>query len=185
MVQDLLDCADFQKLAGTHHRDPSGNLRDDREAMRYENVSQLKFALQLLQQQKHLRADRNVQSGDRLIGNNQAGLKNEGASYTDSLALPAGKFVRISLQCFGGESNALQNGGGAIATLNGRQAGFVDRKRFGDDSAHTHSGIEGREGVLENHLQLAALYAKLFAIEGSQILSSETDLAGIRFDQTK
>ena len=45
---------------------------------------------------EHLRLDRNIQGGDRLIGDDQARVERKGARQADALPLPAGKFVRVA-----------------------------------------------------------------------------------------
>src|SRR5471032_1487691 len=100
-TEHLLNGANFKELAGAHDRDASGNLRHNRQAVRNKNAGEMKFTLEFLQQQENLSAHGDIQSGDRLIGDDQARLQNERASNSNTLALAAGKFVRISLQGFG------------------------------------------------------------------------------------
>jgi len=63
-----------------------------------ENVGEREFALEVLQQEKNLRADGDIQSRDRLIGNDELGLEDEGAGDANPLPLPAGEFVGIPPQ---------------------------------------------------------------------------------------
>ncbi len=60
-----------------------------------ENVGEREFALEVLQQEKNLRADGDIQSRDRLIGNDELVLEDEGAGDADPLPLSAGEFVGI------------------------------------------------------------------------------------------
>jgi len=85
LVQDLLDRTAFHKLPGAHHRHARSNLRHNRHTVRNENISQPKLLLQFLKQKKHLRADRNIQRGNRLVRNNGLGPQNERARNADAL----------------------------------------------------------------------------------------------------
>ena len=109
MSQDLFRGTEFDEIAGTHHRNVGGDLRDHRQAVRNEYIGQPEFLLQFLQKQQNLRADRNVQRGNGFIGHNQFGPQDEGTRDPDALALAAGKFVRIFLQCVFGQSDTAKN----------------------------------------------------------------------------
>jgi hypothetical protein len=54
-------------VEGAHHGDVRGHLRDNRQAVRNQNVGATQFTLQFLQQQKHLRTHGDVQRGNGLI----------------------------------------------------------------------------------------------------------------------
>jgi hypothetical protein len=52
--------------------------------------------LQIVQKVDHLRLDRDVECGDRLVADDQARVERERAGDADALALAAGEFVRGS-----------------------------------------------------------------------------------------
>ena len=58
-------------------------------------------------------------------------------------------------------------------------------ERLRDDVADGHAGIQGRERVLEDHLQLAAVLAQLFAAQPRQLDVPEKDLAGRHREQLR
>lgn len=67
-MQHLFGEAGLDELAGAHHGYACGDLRHDREAVRNEDVSERKLLLQFLEQEQNLRADGDVQGGNRLVG---------------------------------------------------------------------------------------------------------------------
>ncbi len=50
--------------------------------------------LHVFEQIQDLGADRDVEGGDRLVADDQAGLQHQRAGNRDALALPAGEFMR-------------------------------------------------------------------------------------------
>src|SRR3546814_18007362 len=55
-----------------------------------------KVTLQVLQEVQHLRLDRHVERGDRLVADQELGPKRERAGDADALALPAGEAMRVA-----------------------------------------------------------------------------------------
>jgi hypothetical protein len=54
--------------------------------------------LQIVQKVDHLRLDRDVECGDRLVADDQARVERERAGDADALALAAGEFVREAIE---------------------------------------------------------------------------------------
>ena len=82
--------------AEIHHRDAVGDVLYDGEIVRDEDVGEPEPVLQVAQQIEDLRADRDVERGDRLVADDQLRLDRERARNGDALALAAGKFVRVA-----------------------------------------------------------------------------------------
>ena len=64
--------------------------------------------LQVLEQVDHLRLDRHVERGDRLVGDEQLGLQGQRAGDADALALAAGELVRVAVVVLGVEADDLE-----------------------------------------------------------------------------
>ena len=75
MLVDRLAVADLDDAAEVHDRDPVGDLADHREVVRDEDVGQVEVRLQVAQQVQHLRLDRDVERRDRLVADDQLGLR--------------------------------------------------------------------------------------------------------------
>src|ERR1700716_4079398 len=94
--RDLLRGSDLDDLALIHHRDAGREVAHDWHGMRDEQVCEAEVALELLQKIHDLRADADVESRDRFIGNNKLRPQSESASNPDALALASGELVRIT-----------------------------------------------------------------------------------------
>ena len=82
---------EFNDFADIHDGDAVGDVLNDAEVVRDEEISQFQLFLQVLQQVENLRLDRDIKGGDRLIGDDQARVRRQGAGNADALALTAGR----------------------------------------------------------------------------------------------
>ena len=80
--------------------DPVGDHFHDGEVMRNENVGQIEFLLQMMEEVQHLGLDGNVQSGNGLVGDDELRFYGQGPGDSDTLFLTAGELVRITLCVF-------------------------------------------------------------------------------------
>src|SRR5262249_10606858 len=87
---------DLDNAAEMHHRDAVGDVLHHGEIVGNENVGEAKLVLQIAQQVKHLGADRDIERGYWLGANDKLRLDRHGARDATSLALAAGKFMRIT-----------------------------------------------------------------------------------------
>ena len=85
----------LDQRAQVHHADPVGDVPDHREVVRDDQVGQAEVVLQVLQQVDHLGLDRDVERGDRLVGDDQVGLERQRPGDADALPLAAGELVRV------------------------------------------------------------------------------------------
>ena len=117
---------------GAHHGDPVGDVVDDGEVVRDEQVGEPDLLLQILQKVEDLRLDRDVERGDRLVADDDVRLQRERPGDADALALAAGEAVRIAVQVLGAEADHLQQPDRGRAP---RRVGAdaVDRERLGED----------------------------------------------------
>src|SRR5258706_5443898 len=98
VVRDLLGSANFHDFAAIHYCDTRREIAYDRHGVRDEEISQSEVALELSEQVDDLRADADVEGGDRFIGDDEFGPQREGAGDADALPLPTAEFVRKALQ---------------------------------------------------------------------------------------
>ena len=136
-----------------------------------EDEGQSVLGLEVLHEIEDLRLDRDVKRRDHLVTDQHLGLHDQCASNTDSLALSTGKFPGIAIpcnvwvkaHCF----EHLSDGGSPLVTC----LGLPDVDRFGDDIVHSSTWIQGRYGVLEDHLYRGAGTPQLASPEARQPLS--------------
>ena len=88
---------DFDDAPEIHDRDAVGDMLDHRKVVRDEQHREAEPRPQIKQQVDHLRLDRDVERGDRLVGDEQLGFRGERAGDADALALAAGEFVRVAV----------------------------------------------------------------------------------------
>src|SRR3990172_7181655 len=143
--------------------------------MRDEQISKIKLFLKILEQIHNLRLNRNIQSGDRLVADNEGWLQSQRARDPNTRALSAGEFVRVTagenrikIDYFKQMSDAL------LDLLAGCRA--VDHKRLAHDLFHGHARIQAGIRILEDHLHLAAHLAHAFALQMDQVDSLKVNL---------
>lgn len=95
------------------------------------------------------------QRRDRLIADDELGIKGQGTGNGDTLALSAGELVRIPAYMVGLQTDGLQQGGHLLVPLLG-SADVVDLHGLPDDLTHRHTGVQGGVGVLEDHLHISS-----------------------------
>jgi len=66
--------------------------------MRDVQIRQVKATLELLQEIEYLRSDRDVEGGDRLVGDDELGVEGKRTRDGDALALATAELVRIAVQ---------------------------------------------------------------------------------------
>ena len=86
---ELIARASLHNLAEVHHRHAVAHVTHHREVVGDEHQRQSHVALKLAQQVEDLRLDRDVESGDRLIGDQQLWLERDRTGDPDPLALSA------------------------------------------------------------------------------------------------
>ena len=132
-----------------------------------------------------MRADRDVESGDGFVGDDELGAKHEGAGDADALALSAGEFVRVA----GGRVSVEANGGksleDACAAGSAVESTLVDGQRLADDAFDAEARVQRGERVLKDELNVAAQGAKRGAAGGEKITAEEVDAAGIGLEETR
>ena len=149
-----------------------------------EHVGQRHIPLQILHQIEHLCAHGNIQRGNRLIADDKFRIEDQGARNHDSLALAAGKFMRIAVEIFMRQADLghhLQNGLFAL----GLRADFKHIQRRADQLLDRHSRIERRIRVLEDNLHLASIIAHFLRAQRAQVNAGENHLARVRLMQAQ
>src|SRR5215213_9931100 len=111
-------------------------------------------------------------------------MKRERAGDSDTLALPAGKLVRVAIHIVRVEADFPEQFGDALASLF-LISYSVNNQWFRDDIAHAHARIERRVRVLKDNLHLLAQFSQLAASHCQHIAVIEDDFARGRLDQSQ
>ena len=90
--------AGLDDLAGVHHEHALRDFGDDAEVVRDQHERHAALALQLQQQREHLRLDRDVERGRRLVGDQQARVAGDRHREHHALAHAARELVREGVE---------------------------------------------------------------------------------------
>ena len=162
-------------VAQVHDRDTAGDVFDDGEVVRDEQVRKAQLALQVFKHVDDLRLDGHVQRGNRLVADDELGVRGERAGDADALALTAGELVRVAGRLFAGDADRGQQLANALVALLLALAQLVHVNRLGDDIADRHARVQRGVRILEDHLRPAAVLLHGFLRDR---LAVENDLAG-------
>ena len=150
----------FHREAEVHHHHLVRDVADHGQVVRNEEVGEPELVLEVGEQVEDLRLHRDVERGNRLVGNDQRRIQHQRARDRNPLPLPAREHVRIARVVFGAQSDLGEDGACALRAL-GRALGRVDLERSFEDLTDLLARVERAVGVLEDHLdgllQLASL----------------------------
>ena len=90
--------ADLNDFSAAHHGDAVTEIAYHRHGVRDEEVGKAEVALEFFEQVHDLRADADIEGGDRLVTDNEFGTQDQGAGNADALTLSARKFMRIAAE---------------------------------------------------------------------------------------
>src|SRR2546425_2957631 len=128
--------------------------------MRDEKVCQVLLALKPFEQIHDLRLDRNVESGDWFVGDDEVGIDRQGACDANALTLPARELVWIAFDKAPAQADGLhQILHPAFGFPAARQLKCVER--FADNLPDSHARIQRSIRILKNNLQMPPLIAHL------------------------
>jgi hypothetical protein len=182
--EERVGLADLDDPAEIHHGDAVGDVPHDCKIMRDEQVGQMQFALQVLQQVDDLRLHRNVERGDRLVADDEGRPQRERACDPDALPLAAGEFVRVTPHRRARQPHQVDRFQRAAPTLRAR-SDPVDRERLHDGLGDGEPRIERSERVLEHDLHAAAHRPHLALRERRDVDPFEPHRSGARLDQSQ
>jgi FtsZ-binding cell division protein ZapB len=97
----LLGRGHLDDAAEVHDGHAVGDVLDDGEAVRDEEVGEVELALQVFQKVDDLRLHAHVERGDGLVGHDELRVQGERPRDADALALPAGELVRVAVYVVG------------------------------------------------------------------------------------
>ena len=177
-----LAIGDLHDFAQVHDRYAVADVFDHPKIVRDEKIGEVHLLLELLEKIDDLRLDRNVQRGDRLIGDDEFRVHGQCPGDADPLALAAAELVGITIVVLFPETDLIEQFHHPLSLLL-PLGDVVDLQPLADDLAHPHARIERGIRVLKDDLHLPAHVAELALGERQDIFPLEVDLAGRRLDQ--
>lgn len=166
-----------------HDSDIVRNVPHDRKVVRDEYERQVILPLQSRKEVQDLRLDRNIESRDRLIANDQFWLQGECPGNPKTLTLATGKLMRIKPIVLRSQANLLEQLRDPISAC-GRCPDFQHVQRFPDALTSCQTRIERRVGILEDNLDTPPDLPKLFALLSQHVLAIKQCLSGRSVNQS-
>ena len=179
---ERLPVRNLNHLTQIHNGNAIGNVLHDGQVVSDKQIRGTELVLEFLEQVQNLGLNGHIQSGNRLVADDQLGLQSERAGDADTLALAARELVRITVDVLGIQTDDVQQLADALDTLLlGTHA--MNGHGLGDDLADGHTGIERSIGILEDELHLATHVLDLMLAHLGNVFTLEEHLTGGRLGQ--
>src|SRR5260221_11605902 len=114
-LEQILRPALLDDAAEVNHRDLVAQIFHHREVVADQDGAPSELVPQILQEIEYLLLYRDVERADRLVGDDQLRLRNQGPRDRDALAVAAGEFVRIFVHIGIAQAHLLERRGYAVA----------------------------------------------------------------------
>jgi hypothetical protein len=128
-------------LAQVHDRDAVRHVPHHSQVVSDEDISEVQLVLEVVEQVYHLCADRDVEGGDRFVGDDQLRVKGQGPRHPDPLPLAAGELMRVAVGMLRRQADKLEQFTHPALDLVAVSA-LVDAQRVGEDLAHPLARVE-------------------------------------------
>ena len=180
---ERLPVRNLNHLTQIHNGNAIGDVLYDGQVVGDKQIRGTELVLQFLEQVQNLGLNGNIQSGNRLVADNQLGLQRKSAGNADTLTLTAGELMRIAVDVLGVQSNDVEKLADALnALLLGTHA--MNGHGLGDNLSDGHTRVERSIRILEDKLHLATHVLDLMLAHLGNIFALEEHLTGGRLGQT-
>ena len=169
--------APLDHLPGKHNHDLFGDMRRRCDIMGDVEHGEIVFPLHSGQQIENVLTDRHVEHRSRLVCHQDARRNGQSAGDIDALALAARQFVRELLARHGRiETDAFEQLRYILVPLDLRLVFAMQLQRPCDVMINRECGIERRERVLEDHLDVLPVHPLVLARPAcGKVLSAEEE----------
>ena len=173
--QQLLGRPLLDDAAEVHHRHAVGDVPGEPEVVRDDEDADARLAHQLQHQREDLAANRGVERGHRLVGDEQARVQHHRAGDDHALALAARDLVRVAREeaLRRAQAGAPQRVGHELLLVS---LDLLDANALGDRLVDRLACVQGAGRVLEDHLGVPAVLTQRPAIAAER-LATEAHLA--------
>ncbi len=178
LVQHLLDGSLLDEPARVEDADLLAHLRDHPEVVADEQHRGVELGLQAGDEVEHLRFDGRVESGRRLVEDQQRRVLRERHRDHDALLHPAGQLMRIAVHDGAriGDLHLRERTEREIRRFVVLDAAY--REHFGDLLPHADRRVERRAGILVHHRHVVRTqFAQLGTRQRDDVASRNPDLA--------
>ena len=123
----------------------------------------------MLEEVEDLGLDGDVEGGDGFVGDDEFRLWGEGAGDGDALALAAGELVGVLAHEAAVEADALHEFGDGGIECGAGEVRVTGADGFGEGAEDGHARVQGRVGILEDHLEVEAEGADLLRVQRGEV----------------
>ena len=181
---DRIGGTDLDDLAAMHHGDAIGEMRDDRDVVRDEQVRDTEAIAQVGEQVDDRGLHRDVERRDRLVAHDEARVGGERARDADALLLAAAHLVGVAVGVVRRQPHQVEQRRDARGDLRARRKAEA-RDRPPEQLAHGLARVERGVGVLEHDLRGAPHRLERALRLSRHDLARDGDRAGRRLDQAQ
>jgi hypothetical protein len=139
-----------------HDSNPVAHVLYNGQIVRDEEVGEIQFLLQLVQEIDHLGLHGNVECRHRFVADDEFRFHGKGSGDPDPLSLSTAELVRITPEMFGPQAHELQEFGGAAFSVRRPSTKAMHLERLVEHPPDSHSGVQGGVGVLKDDLRTTA-----------------------------
>ena len=159
IAEQFLGLGQLDHLADVHDRHAVGDVADDAEVVRDEEVREAELFLEVGEEVDDLGLDGHVEGRDGLVGDDKPRVQGQRPGDADALALAAAEGVREASHVLGPQSHQAKQLGHALGT-DPHAPLAVNEERLADDVQEGHARVQRRERILEDHLHVLAELAQ-------------------------
>src|SRR5581483_8788632 len=178
VLVDLISVGDLDDLASVHDGDAPGDVPNDREVVRDEQIRQPQPVLEVLEEVHDLRPDRDVERRDGFVAHDEVRLERQRPRDPDPLPLAAAERVGIPVDGVGGEPDELEQLAHPVARFLDAPYDAVHDERLADEVEDLHARVQARVRVLEHELHVPAQVTEVLPVHVRDVVALERDRAG-------
>ena len=182
LAVERLPVRNLNHLTQIHNGNAIGDVLYDGQVVGDKQICGTELVLQFLEQVQNLGLNGHIQSGNRLVADNQLGLQRKCAGNADTLALAARELVRIAVDVLGVQTDDVQQLADTLDTLF-LGAHAMNGHGLRDNLADGHTRIQRSIGVLEDELHLATHILDLVLAHLGNVFALEEHFACRRLGQ--
>ncbi len=175
LIKELIRISILDEVAQVHNTNRVGDVLNNGQVMRDEQIGQTKLLLQVAQEVDDLRLNGNVKCGNRLIAENEIRIQRKRTSDTNSLTLTAGELMRIAMLMLLTKAASFHDAGDIIIKIFLRNDAVLT-DCLADDLADGKSRRKAGIRILEDDLDGGALLTQFLLRQGEDLLAVEVYL---------
>jgi hypothetical protein len=152
-TEEILTIGHLHHLSHIHHGNAITDMFDDSKVMGDEKISETQLISQVHQEVQDLCLDRNIQSRDRFIRNDEIRIEGNCPGNADSLTLSTAELVGIAEGILGMEANPLKELGDPSSLLFALSHS-MNFQTFPDNFFNLHPRVKGFIRILKDKLHV-------------------------------